>query len=150
MNLSRKPKVPQIQALAIQIGQSSNHLASELLLQVYGYNEKSQQNIIDNGLAFPIKHPDSWRAYPYHWAWLEQAQKPFSEDTIQLVLHKVYILTVKGCNMNLQISDLGFIEELVDELKEIFSLDKDYSERKFEKQMGVLRGQALNLASAMR
>ena len=22
---------------------------------------------IDNGLAFPIKHPDSWRAYPYHW-----------------------------------------------------------------------------------
>ena len=25
---------------------------------------------IDNGLAFPIKHPDSWRAYPYHWAWL--------------------------------------------------------------------------------
>merc|ERR1711953_179148 len=91
---------------------------------------------IDNGLAFPIKHPDSWRAYPYHWAWLEQAQKPFSEDTIQLVLHKI--------------SDLGFIEELVDELKEIFSLDKDYSERKFEKQMGVVRGQALNLASAMR
>ena len=45
--------------------------------------------ILDNGLAFPIKHPDSWRAYPYHWAWLEQAQKPFSEDTIQLVLQKV-------------------------------------------------------------
>lgn len=22
---------------------------------------------IDNGLAFPFKHPDSWRAYPYHW-----------------------------------------------------------------------------------
>ena len=43
----------------------------------------------DNGLAFPIKHPDSWRAYPYHWAWLEQAQKPFSEETIQLVMHKV-------------------------------------------------------------
>lgn len=20
---------------------------------------------IDNGLAFPFKHPDSWRAYPY-------------------------------------------------------------------------------------
>ena len=25
---------------------------------------------IDNGLAFPFKHPDNWRAYPYHWAWL--------------------------------------------------------------------------------
>jgi len=91
---------------------------------------------IDNGLAFPIKHPDSWRAYPYHWAWLEQAQKPFSEDTIQLVLHKI--------------SDLGFIEELVDELREIFSTDKDFSEKKFEKQMGVVRGQALNLSQAMR
>ena len=29
---------------------------------------------IDNGLAFPIKHPDSWRAYPYHWAWLPCAK----------------------------------------------------------------------------
>ena len=29
---------------------------------------------IDNGLAFPIKHPDSWRAYPYHWAWLPAAK----------------------------------------------------------------------------
>lgn len=91
---------------------------------------------IDNGLAFPVKHPDSWRAYPYHWAWLEQAQKPFSEETIQLVMHKI--------------SDLGFVEELVDDLKEIFSMDKDFSEKKFEKQMAVVRGQALNLASAMR
>lgn len=33
---------------------------------------------IDNGLAFPFKHPDSWRAYPYHWAWLPQAKIPFS------------------------------------------------------------------------
>ena len=29
---------------------------------------------IENGLAFPIKHPDSWRAYPYHWAWLPYAK----------------------------------------------------------------------------
>ena len=49
-----------------------------------------------------------------------------------------------------QISDLGFIEELVDELREVFSIDKDFSEKKFEKQMAVVRGQALNLASAMR
>ncbi len=32
---------------------------------------------IDNGLAFPIKHPDSWRAYPYHWAWLPCAKVGF-------------------------------------------------------------------------
>ena len=42
------------------------------------------------------------------------------------------------------------MEELVDDLKEIFAMDKDFSEKKFEKQMAVVRGQALNLASAMR
>lgn len=41
---------------------------------------------IDNGLAFPYKHPDSWRAYPYHWAWLPQAKVPFSKETKDLVL----------------------------------------------------------------
>ena len=38
----------------------------------------------------------------------------------------------------------------MDELREVFSIDKDFSEKKFEKQMAVVRGQALNLASAMR
>lgn len=41
---------------------------------------------IDNGLAFPYKHPDSWRAYPYHWAWLPQAKIPFSKQIKDLVL----------------------------------------------------------------
>lgn len=41
---------------------------------------------IDNGLAFPYKHPDSWRAYPYHWAWSSQAKVPFSRETRELVL----------------------------------------------------------------
>lgn len=41
---------------------------------------------IDNGLAFPYKHPDSWRAYPYHWAWLSQAKVPFSREIRELVL----------------------------------------------------------------
>jgi len=41
---------------------------------------------IDNGLAFPYKHPDSWRAYPYHWAWLPQAKKPFSQEIKDLIL----------------------------------------------------------------
>lgn len=41
---------------------------------------------IDNGLAFPYKHPDSWRAYPYHWAWLPQAKVPFGKEIKELVL----------------------------------------------------------------
>ena len=31
---------------------------------------------IDNGLSFPFKHPDNWRAYPYHWAWLPLVSFP--------------------------------------------------------------------------
>ncbi|VBB32996.1 unnamed protein product [Acanthocheilonema viteae] len=39
---------------------------------------------IDNGLAFPIKHPDEWRTYPYSWAWLPMAKNPFSEEIVNL------------------------------------------------------------------
>ncbi|XP_077865297.1 phosphatidylinositol 4-kinase type 2-beta-like [Saccoglossus kowalevskii] len=63
---------------------------------------------IDNGLAFPFKHPDSWRAYPYHWAWLPQAKTPFSNETRDLVLP--------------MISDMNFIQELCDDLYELFKV----------------------------
>ena len=61
---------------------------------------------IDNGLAFPIKHPDSWRAYPYHWAWLPCAKEPFSQETKALLLPKV--------------SDMNFVQDLCDDLHELF------------------------------
>ena len=83
---------------------------------------------IDNGLAFPIKHPgtvvnifvhnnakyfspsDSWRAYPYHWAWLPCAKVPFSQDTKDLLLPKV--------------SDMNFVQDLCDDLHELFRVSK--------------------------
>lgn len=61
---------------------------------------------IDNGLAFPFKHPDSWRAYPYHWAWLPQAKQPFSKEIRDQVLP--------------HLSNMSFVEELCDELYELF------------------------------
>lgn len=61
---------------------------------------------IDNGLAFPFKHPDSWRAYPYHWAWLPHAKRPFSRATRDLVLPLL--------------SDMTFVQELVDDLHALF------------------------------
>lgn len=63
---------------------------------------------IDNGLAFPFKHPDSWRAYPYHWAWLPQAKIPFSQDVRDTVLP--------------MLSDLNFVEDLCNELFELFKV----------------------------
>ena len=59
---------------------------------------------IDNGLAFPIKHPDSWRAYPYHWAWLPYAKVPFSQETRDLVLNKI--------------SDMNFVQDICDDMNQ--------------------------------
>ncbi|XP_071949232.1 phosphatidylinositol 4-kinase type 2-alpha-like [Antedon mediterranea] len=91
---------------------------------------------IDNGLAFPFKHPNEWRTYPYHWAWLQQAKKPFSDEIRDHVLPLL--------------SDMNFVEELVYELYELFSEDKGFDKALFEKQMSVLRGQILNLSQALR
>ncbi|XP_022704205.1 phosphatidylinositol 4-kinase type 2-beta-like isoform X1 [Varroa jacobsoni] len=91
---------------------------------------------IDNGLAFPFKHPDSWRAYPYHWAWLPQAKLPFSQETKDLVLP--------------QLSDQTFVQDICDELHDLFRRDPGFDRHIFEKQMSVLRGQVLNLVQALK
>jgi len=91
---------------------------------------------IDNGLAFPYKHPDEWRAYPYHWAWLQQAKIPFSQEISELILP--------------QLSDMNFVQDLCDELYELFKTDKGFDKDTFEKQMSVMRGQILNLTQALK
>ncbi|KAK2187670.1 hypothetical protein NP493_157g01026 [Ridgeia piscesae] len=91
---------------------------------------------IDNGLAFPYKHPDEWRAYPYHWAWLSQAKKPFSEETRD---HLIPLL-----------SDNHFVQDLCDDIYELFKTDKGFDKNTFEKQMSVMRGQILNLTQALK
>ncbi|XP_037955150.1 phosphatidylinositol 4-kinase type 2-alpha [Teleopsis dalmanni] len=91
---------------------------------------------IDNGLAFPFKHPDSWRAYPYHWAWLPQAKVPFSQET------KDHVLPF--------LSDMNFVEEICSELLSLFQQDKGFDKRLFERQMSVMRGQILNLTQALK
>ncbi|PAA62011.1 hypothetical protein BOX15_Mlig022851g3 [Macrostomum lignano] len=90
---------------------------------------------IDNGLAFPCKHPDEWRAYPYHWAWLPQAKLPFSQRIKDLVLSKL--------------TDMRFVQSLCDDLTALFRRDRGFDRRTCERQMDVLRGQVLNLGKAM-
>ncbi|XP_074613409.1 phosphatidylinositol 4-kinase type 2-alpha-like [Acropora palmata] len=91
---------------------------------------------IDNGLAFPFKHPDSWRAYPFHWAWLPQAKEPFIEEICDLVLP--------------QLADMNFVQDLTEDLYLLFREDKGFDKSLFERQMSVLRGQILNLTQALR
>ncbi|CAI5679222.1 phosphatidylinositol 4-kinase type 2-beta [Oreochromis niloticus] len=91
---------------------------------------------IDNGLAFPFKHPDEWRAYPFHWAWLPQAKVPFSQETRDLVLSRL--------------SDMNFVQDLCEDLYEMFKTDKGFDKTMFERQMSVMRGQVLNLTQALK
>lgn len=111
-----------------------------LLRYIKGKEGEEESSIsvaaIDNGLAFPIKHPDSWRAYPYHWAWLPCAKVPFSQETKELLLPKV--------------SDMNFVQDLCDDLHDLFRTDRGYDRSMFEKQMSVLRGQILNLSQALK
>uniref|UniRef100_A0A8C7ZDM2 Phosphatidylinositol 4-kinase type 2 n=1 Tax=Oryzias sinensis TaxID=183150 RepID=A0A8C7ZDM2_9TELE len=91
---------------------------------------------IDNGLAFPLKHPDSWRAYPFYWAWLAQAKVPFSQEIQDLVVPKL--------------SDPNFIKDLEEDLYELFKKDPGFDRGQFHKQVAVMRGQILNLNQALR
>ncbi|XP_054996587.1 phosphatidylinositol 4-kinase type 2-beta [Sorex araneus] len=91
---------------------------------------------IDNGLAFPFKHPDEWRTYPFHWAWLPQAKVPFSEEIKNLILPCV--------------SDMNFVQDLCEDLYELFKMDAGFDKASFENQMSVMRGQILNLTQALR
>ena len=122
---------------------------------------------IDNGLAFPFKHPDSWRNYPYHWAWLPYAKIPFSKNIRDMVLPKL--------------SDMNFVQDLCDEMYNLFKVittymmmvfrfanspfilhrllsyrfsnfqtDKGFDRHLFEKQMTLMRGQILNLTQALK
>ncbi|XP_029926675.1 phosphatidylinositol 4-kinase type 2-alpha-like [Myripristis murdjan] len=91
---------------------------------------------IDNGLAFPLKHPDSWRAYPFYWAWLPQAKVPFSQEIRDLVLPKL--------------SDPNFIRDLEEDLYELFKRDPGFDRGQFHKQLSVMRGQILNLCQALK
>ncbi|CAH8548046.1 unnamed protein product [Schistosoma rodhaini] len=91
---------------------------------------------IDNGLSFPFKHPDEWRAYPFYWAWLPMAKEPFSDAIKEAVLPLL--------------SDMHFINSLVRDLHNLFKIDPGFDLSTFHKQMSVLRGQVVNLVAALR
>ncbi|KAI9095117.1 phosphatidylinositol 3 and 4-kinase-domain-containing protein [Phlyctochytrium arcticum] len=91
---------------------------------------------IDNGLAFPWKHPDRWRSYPYGWAYLPAARIPFSRETRILVLH---LLTSPS-----------WWRETMEGLEKLFRIDSDFSESMWRKQRAVVRGEGYNLVETLR
>jgi len=124
-----------IQYTKAKLVQKESEDGSEAVYEVESPAEISVA-AIDNGLAFPIKHPDSWRAYPYHWAWLPYAKQPFSQETKDLILDKL--------------ADMNFVQDLCDDMFNLFKTDKGFDRHMFEKQMSVMRGQILNISQALK
>ncbi|CAM0134953.1 unnamed protein product [Umbelopsis sp. WA50703] len=92
---------------------------------------------IDNGLAFPFKHPDKWRSYPYAWLSLPHSLlvQPISVETRQRLLP--------------MLSDPEWWNETIRDLQRLFSLDSDFEPRMFERQLAVLKGQGWNIVQTL-
>ncbi|XP_073198470.1 phosphatidylinositol 4-kinase type 2-beta isoform X2 [Lepidochelys kempii] len=82
-------------------------------------------------LDYVIRNTD-----PFHWAWLSQAKVPFSQETRDLILPRI--------------SDMNFVQDLCEDLYELFKTDKGFDKATFENQMSVMRGQILNLTQALK
>lgn len=93
---------------------------------------------IDSGLAFPWKHPDEWRSFPFGWLFLPYSiiGQPFSAKTRQ---HYLPLLTSKF-----------WWEQTIIKLKEVFQKDADFKERMWLKQIAVLKGQAFNVVEILK
>ncbi|RIA90805.1 phosphatidylinositol 3 and 4-kinase-domain-containing protein [Glomus cerebriforme] len=93
---------------------------------------------IDNGLAFPFKHPDKWRSYPYGWLYLSESliKQPFTSNT------RNHFLSI--------LSDPKWWKETVNELHNLFSLDDDFEPGMFAKQIAVLKGQGWNIVETLK
>lgn len=49
-----------------------------------------------------------------------------------------------------KLSDMNFVQDLCDEMYNLFKTDKGFDRHLFEKQMSVMRGQILNLTQALK
>lgn len=93
---------------------------------------------IDSGLAFPWKHPDKWRSYPFGWLFLPLSiiGQPFSQKTRDHFLPML-------CSSE-------WWEETGMVMKQLFSQDAEFKERLWKKQWAVLKGQAFNVVETLK
>ncbi|QRW21626.1 phosphatidylinositol 3- and 4-kinase [Rhizoctonia solani] len=93
---------------------------------------------IDNSLSFPHHHPKGWRSYTYGWLFLPVSLigRPFSEKTRN---HFLPLL-----------SSSEWWAETTFQLRKLFSLDPDFNQRMFDRQMAVLKGQGWNIVQSLK
>ncbi|KAJ1500836.1 phosphatidyl inositol kinase [Coelomomyces lativittatus] len=96
---------------------------------------KIQIAAIDHGLAFPYKHPDKWRSYPYGWLYLKIAHYPFL-SSIRNYMHDL-------------LTDPQWWSITRAALYDLFRSDPDVPLDMIENQISVIRGQVYNLYHCM-
>jgi phosphatidylinositol 4-kinase type 2 len=101
-------------------------------------NTRINIGAIDNSLAFPWKHPDQWRSFPFGWLFLPVSLigQPFSQKTRD---HFIPLLTSTKWWSETQML-----------LRKLFEQDSDFKERMFQKQLAVLKGQAFNVVETLK
>uniref|UniRef100_A0A915BJA6 Phosphatidylinositol 4-kinase type 2 n=1 Tax=Parascaris univalens TaxID=6257 RepID=A0A915BJA6_PARUN len=130
-----KRKVPKLKAGSYQkmcvldyvIRNTDRHMDNWLVR----YEKKNILEVaaIDNGLAFPIKHPETTsrlRPFPFGWAQLSWAKLSWDEE---LRTHLLDLLTPQ------------FVQELCDDIKMLFKYDKEVNRFLKYNQLRVMRGQ---------
>lgn len=106
--------------------------SSSSTLDLFSLDQYSVEiGAIDNGLAFPLNHPNRFRSYPYGWVLMPIVRVPFSKESAQKFLPKL-------CSIE-------WWEETLEGLKSIFSLDSDFKIEQWLRQKALLRGQGMNL-----
>jgi len=104
---------------------------------------------IDNGLSFPFKHPDDWRAYPFGWTFLAAAQVKQTEDYVFNSFFQVPFSEGTCKRLLPKLVDPEFTESLVRKLRVVMEMDEEFNESVFQGQMAVVRGQIYNLTEAL-
>ncbi|KAI5781252.1 phosphatidylinositol 3 and 4-kinase-domain-containing protein [Geopyxis carbonaria] len=101
-------------------------------------NDTIKIGAIDNSLAFPWKHPDQWRSFPFGWLFLPVSLigQPFSKKTRD---HFIPLLT-----------STKWWSETQTLLRGLFEQDSDFKERMYQKQLAVLKGQAWNVVETLK
>uniref|UniRef100_A0A915E820 Phosphatidylinositol 4-kinase type 2 n=1 Tax=Ditylenchus dipsaci TaxID=166011 RepID=A0A915E820_9BILA len=117
------------------IRNTDRHMDNWLIRHVPGRELKIAA--IDNGLAFPIKHPETvsvFRHFPFNWSALSWSHKPWDRE-----LRDDLLATITPV----------FVDNLCKELMVLFRHDKSHSRLLTYSQMRVVRGQLWNLRHSL-
>ncbi|KAI6189810.1 Phosphatidylinositol 4-kinase type 2 [Aphelenchoides bicaudatus] len=117
------------------IRNTDRHMDNWMIKHVPGVELKLAA--IDNGLAFPVKHPEfasRFRQFPFGWATLSWAQNPWNEELAKELLNLITPL---------------YLYKLNNEVRYLFSHGVSNG-LLVSKQMRVFRGQVWNLLESLR